>query len=135
MAQAKQAGAQKGARVYVFSTLANDQVYQNWQEGPHDVPIEARGIHIKGGTGVANDRLITPIGVCTEIDEADLEQLEKNAVFKMHQDNGFVVVRKSKADPEKVAADMAQDPSGPRTPSDYQGGGANDVAEPSAGGV
>ena len=28
---------------YVFSTLANDQLYQNWEQGGGDVPIKGHG--------------------------------------------------------------------------------------------
>ena len=43
------------AKVQVFSTLANDQLYQNWLQGGNDMPIKDKGVMIKGGTGVAND--------------------------------------------------------------------------------
>ena len=88
---------------YVFSTLANDQLYQNWEQGGGDVPIKGHGVFIKGGTGVANDRLITPIGVATEVSDFDLSELEKNVVFGKHRDAGFIVVRAKSADVEKVA--------------------------------
>lgn len=109
-----------GKKVHVFSTLANDQSYNEFESGGGDMPILKRGVLIKGGTGVANSRLITPLGVVTEIDEEDLAMLEKNAVFQMHKKNGFITVRAKAADPEKVAADMnTSDPSAPRTPSHY----------------
>jgi len=105
---------------YVFSTLANDQLYQNWLAGGGDIPIKGHGVHIKGGTGVANDRLITPIGVATEVSDFDLSELEKNVVFAKHRDAGFIVVRAKSADVEKVAADMnLKDESAPLTESDY----------------
>ena len=133
MAAAKKPVAQKGGRIYVFSTLTNDQHYLNWAKGPSDMPVESAGVLIKGGTGIANDRLITPLGVCTEISEEELKQLEQNGVFKLHQENGHILVRKSKADPEKVATDMVQDQSSPLTPADYMNAGENDVAEPTTG--
>jgi len=105
---------------YVFSTLANDQLYQNWEQGGGDVPIKGHGVFIKGGTGVANDRLITPIGVATEVSDFDLSELEKNVVFGKHRDAGFIVVRAKSADVEKVASDMnLKDESAPLTESDY----------------
>jgi hypothetical protein len=106
---------------HVFSTLANDQLYQNWVPGPGDMPNKARGVLIKGGTGVANDRLITPLGVATEVSDADLQELENNPVFRQHRESGFIVVRPKKADPEKVAADMnMKDKSAPITPAHYE---------------
>jgi hypothetical protein len=112
------------AKVYVFSTLACDQRYVDYQKGPNDLPIEGRSVLIEGGTGVANKRLVTPLGVCTTITDADLELLEQNEMFKLHRDKGFLTVQRKSADPEKVASDMSlADPSAPLTPSDYQDGG------------
>ena len=110
------------AKTYVFSTLANDQLYTNWVQGGGDMPIKGHSVLIKGGTGVANDRLITPLGVSTEITEYDLEELQKNPSFKDHEKNGFVVVKAKKAEAEKVAADMnLKDESAPLTDADYTG--------------
>lgn len=108
------------AKHYVFSTLANDQLYTNWIQGGADLPVKGHSVLIKGGTGVANDRLITPIGVSTEISEYDLEELERNPSFKDHRDKGFLVVRAKNADAEKVASDMnMDDESAPMTDADY----------------
>ena len=108
------------AKTYVFSTLANDQLYTNWLSGGNDLPQKGHSVLIKGGTGVANDRLITPLGVSTEISEYDLEELQKNPSFKDHEKNGFVVVKAKKAEAEKVAADMnLKDESAPLTDADY----------------
>lgn len=108
------------AKNYVFSTLANDQLYTNWMQGGGDMPIKGHSVLIKGGTGVANDRLITPLGVSTEITDHDLEELQKNPSFKDHEKNGFVVVKAKKAEAEKVAADMnLKDESAPLTDADY----------------
>lgn len=106
---------------YVFSTLANDQNYTNWHQGGADLPIKGHSVLIKGGTGVANDRLITPMGVCTEISQYDLEELERNVVFKGHVEKGFITVRVKSADAEKVASEMnLDDESAPLTHADYQ---------------
>ena len=109
------------AKNYVFSTLANDQNYTNWIAGGADVPIKGHSVLIKGGTGVANDRLITPLGVSTEITDYDLEELQKNPSFKAHEKEGFVTVKAKKVEVEKVAADMnLKDESAPLTDADYQ---------------
>lgn len=117
---------------YVFSTLATDVRYTEWsapiEKGA--LPIEGRSVHVKGGTGVANDRIVTPQGVCTEVEDEDVALLERNEVFKMHKANGFVTIQKKKADPEKVASDMTtRDNSAPKTESDYANAG-DDVAKP-----
>lgn len=109
------------AKIYVFSTLANDQLYTNWLAGGNDLPLKGHSVLIKGGTGVANDRLITPLGVSTEITEYDLEELQKNPSFKDHEKNGFIVVKNKKAETEKVAADMnLKDESAPLSDADYK---------------
>ena len=106
---------------YVFSTLANDQLYTNWIAGGGDIPIKGHAVLIKGGTGVANDRLITPLGVSTEITDFDLEELQKNPSFKNHEKEGFITAKAKKAEAEKVAADMnLKDESAPLTDADYQ---------------
>jgi len=109
------------AKTYVFSTLANDQTYTNWLKGGGDVPVKGHAVHIKGGTGVANNRLVTPLGVATEISDFDLEELQKNPSFKDHEKNGYIVVRAKKAETEKVASDMnLKDESAPMTHTDYK---------------
>jgi len=106
---------------HVFSTLANDQLYTNYQRNASGVPVPTAEILIKGGAGVANKRLITPLGVATEIAEDSLPELEKNAVFRQHRDAGFLIVRTRSADPDKVASDMnRRDLSAPLTDADYQ---------------
>jgi len=105
---------------YVYSTLANDQSYTNWIKGGGDVPLESHSVFIKGGTGVANDRLVTPLGVMTEVTDHDIDELRKNAVFVQHEKDGFVSISLKKADTEKVASSMnLKDESAPLTDSDY----------------
>jgi hypothetical protein len=109
-----------GKTAHVFSTLANDQTYTNYTPNPDGIPIVVFECEIKGGAGVANDRLITPLGIATEIPEEYLAQLEKNADFQRHKKAGYIVVRDRRTDPDKVATDMnARDPSKPLTPADY----------------
>lgn len=104
---------------YIYSTLTCDNAYTNHSQGGADMPIALPPVLIKGGTGVANDRLITPRGVRTEVTDAELEYLRKNPVFLMHQKNGFVYVSDEKADAEIVAADMeGRDGSAPVVPQD-----------------
>lgn len=122
------------AKQYVFSTLTSDMLYTEWTPGADAgaMSIEGRKILIKGGAGVANDRIVTPLGVCTEVDDEDVVLLLANPVFKLHQTNGHVTIQKKKADAEKVAADMNRaDPSSPKTPADYANAGENE-AKPAA---
>lgn len=111
--------SKSSARLYVFSTLATDMNYTNHEAGGADLPMALPPVFIKGGAGVANDRLVTPRGVVTEVTEEELAYLEANQVFQLHKDNGYILVEKSNADPEKVAANMTgRDNSAPVVPQD-----------------
>jgi len=106
---------------YVYSTLTADNGYLNYVPGPADIKIpEGQPIVIKGGTGLANDRLVTPLGVATQVTDDELSYLLRNPVFVGHEKAGFIVVSDAKTDPEKVAADMKlRDRSSPVVPADY----------------
>lgn len=109
---------------YVYSTLANNQIYTNWISTPSGTPIKGSTISIMGGAGVMgkDKRLITPLGKCTFIDDSLVAELEKNYIFNEHKKNGFVTIvnNKKQLDIEKVVPDLSCDEgSRPRTPSDY----------------
>jgi hypothetical protein len=111
-------------KLYVYSTLACDMAYTNHTEGGADMPIDLPPVFVKGGAGVANDRLVTPRGVVTEITEQEAEYLRANKVFQLHEKNGFVQISEGKKDPEKVAADMTgRDQSAPVVPEDMPSDG------------
>ena len=106
-------------KLFVFCTLASDVAYTNHAQGGNDLPIELPPVVIKGGAGVANDRIVTPRGVATEVTEEQVEYLRQNEIFKLHEKNGFVMVSESYADPDTVAADMTgRDNSAPVVPQD-----------------
>jgi len=106
-------------KLFVFSTLASDVAYTNHAQGGADLPIDLPPVLIKGGAGVANDRIVTPRGVATEVTEEQVEYLRANQVFQLHEKNGFVMVSESYADPDTVAADMTgRDNSAPVVPQD-----------------
>lgn len=106
---------------YVFSTLACDQVYQNYALSEGGVNTPTGRVLIRGGSGIANDRLITPEGVMTVVTEEEMAILEANHGFNTHKKGGFIVVQERQADADKVAADMARnDESKPLTPGDYE---------------
>ena len=106
-------------KLYVFSTLASDVAYTNHAQGGGDLPIDLPPVVIKGGAGVANERIVTPRGVATEVTEEQVEYLRANQVFQLHEKNGFVMVSESYADPDDVAADMTgRDNSAPIVPQD-----------------
>ena len=106
-------------KLYVFSTLASDVAYTNHAQGGGDLPIDLPPVVIKGGAGVANERIVTPRGVATEVTEEQVEYLRANQVFQLHEKNGFVMVSETNGDPDKVAADMTgRDISAPVVPQD-----------------
>lgn len=106
---------------FVYSTLAADTAYTTYQTGAADMPVADGQILIKGGTGVADKRLITPTGaVITKVDEEALSRLRENQVFQLHEANGFIVVSDHAEDGEVVAADMTgRDESAPLVPADF----------------
>lgn len=110
-------------RLYVYSTLASDVAYTNHVSGGADLPIPLEPVLVKGGAGVANDRLVTPRGVVTEITEEQAEYLRANPVFCLHEKNGFVEIGDTYVDPDKAAADMeGRDNSAPLVPQDLPAG-------------
>jgi hypothetical protein len=106
----------------VFSTLASDVAYTNHVAGGADIPIALPSVMIRGGAGVANDRLVTPRGIATPVTEEQVEYLRQNPIFKLHEKNGFVHVSEAAEakDADKVAADMTgRDNSAPYVPQDH----------------
>lgn len=109
---------------YIFSTLTNDQDYTIWKTSKEKNIMNKvlKTIHVKGGHGrIDSKTLITPLGAVTEVSKADLTELKKLHVFKVHMENGFIRISESKEDPEKVASDMAgRDGSAQKTPADFE---------------
>jgi len=105
---------------YVYSTLAQDTSYPIWTEGG-DVKRVLKHIIIKGGTGVADKRLFTPLGVVTKVSEEDARHLAGHRVFKIHQKNGFVQIRDEDIAPLKAVTEGMQtkDESAQLTPEDF----------------
>jgi hypothetical protein len=106
---------------YVFSTLTCDQLYTQYLESdnPNSLPRSAGQVLIKGGAGVANDRIVTPQGVVTEIDASQMAILMNVDAFRDHVKAGYITVEDKPADAEKVAADMQRrDGSSPLVPQD-----------------
>ena len=113
----------------VFSRLANSQMYAIYAppvKGADGlINTVADYVHIKGGAGLANKFLITPLGVPTTVTDDEAEALEQNSTFKLHKDRGHVTIETSatERDTDAVVADMGSltDDSAPLTPSDYTG--------------
>jgi hypothetical protein len=121
-------------RLYVYSTLAADQEYVTYARGGADLPVVAHTVFLKGGTGVANDRLVTPQGIATEITAEDAAALAQNPVFNLHAENGFVKIEGRSMDPEAAAGDMnANDEGRQLGPDDFTADGDN-APTPTTGG-
>lgn len=106
---------------FIYSTLTADNKYSGYQKGGGDIPSVTWEVLVKGGTGVANNRLITPQGVVTEVTDEELARLKENVIFNRHVENGFIVISDKREDPEKVAADMTgRDPSAPLVDADFE---------------
>lgn len=120
---------------FVYSTLTSSVRYTNHRPGGGDLPVPVtvdghEGVLIEGGRGVASKRLITPLGVSTEVSDSQLAYLLENSTFQLHQTNGFITVQDKNSDPEKVAANMESgDGSAPLTPSDFTKDSAPKVSE------
>lgn len=113
---------------YVYSTLTADQVYNSWtgdgSEKGAALPTIEHSVLIKGGSNVVDRKtLVTPTGaIVTKITQKDLDALNENAVFKLHQANGFIVVKEHAEDGEAAASDMdTRDQSAPLVPEDFTG--------------
>lgn len=76
--------------------------------------------------------LITPIGVMTEIDEKQMDILNRNFLFNQHLKSGHIVVRDSKRDTEKVVSDgmEREDGAAPVTPKSLKKLGLEAKAAP-----
>ncbi|WMD23307.1 hypothetical protein RAS12_13330 [Achromobacter seleniivolatilans] len=82
-------------RIYIYSTLSNDQRYQL---------KNGQSVLIAGKANVANKQLVTPKGMATAISEDEFNLLQENIVFKAHFKNGFVAASHDKSDAEAFAA-------------------------------
>ena len=109
---------------YVYSTLANDVNYTKWHPIDNNDQLRIdRQVLIKGGANVADKRLITPLGVVTEVTEEDLKLLLENQVFKQHKEAGHVTVERNRHEVEVIVADMkSRETSSPLVPQDYADG-------------
>lgn len=117
---------------YIFSTLTCDQLYTPYREGGADmpVPMTERAVLVRGGAGVANDRIVTPRGVMTSVTPEQMATLLEVPAFQDHVKGGFLIVSDSSGDPEKVAADMTgRDNSSPMVPQDLPEGQQPTIGE------
>lgn len=109
-------------KFHVYSKMAAPVQYCGY-EGGSDTPQRiSTKVLIKGGAGVANKNIITPLGVHTEITAEEKDLLMANGIFRMHLEKGFVTIEEKYEDPDVVATNLTDgpDPSAPLTPADYE---------------
>ncbi len=82
------------SRIYIYSTLSNDQRYQL---------KNGTSVLVTGKANVANKQLVTPKGMVTVVSEDEFNLLQENIVFKAHSKNGFVSASHDKQDAETFA--------------------------------
>ncbi|VFR32535.1 FIG00949047: hypothetical protein [plant metagenome] len=82
------------SRIYIYSTLSNDQRY---------ALKDGRSVLIAGKANVSDKRLVTPKGKATEITEDEFALLQQNIVFAAHSKNGFVSASHDRQDAESFA--------------------------------
>lgn len=109
---------------FVLSTLATDMLYVNHRKGAADLPETiGEGVFIAGGANVIDKRLITPAGIVTKINGDQLEYLQANDLYLMHEKNGFLTLSEHQPeDIEKAVAEAApaeRDPSAPLVEADF----------------
>jgi hypothetical protein len=108
------------SKIYVYSTLTNDQVYANYKQGPNGISVPTEEVFIAGKANLANKHFITPRGMVTEVTAEQLSAMRQNEVFRIHEKNGFILVSESKCEVEKVASDMqGRDQSAPLVAQDF----------------
>lgn len=104
---------------FVASTMSAPVQYV--QYGGTDMPVAQRSVTIEGGANVANKNLITPQGVITEVSNEDAAFLNKDQVFNMHRDAGYVQILDKRVDGDAAAVDMThRDPSAPLVDADFE---------------
>ena len=114
------------AKIFIYSKLANDQIFHEYGPGGGNVQVTKRVIVIRGGAGVANQKtLVTPVGMQTEVTEDELAFLETDYWFNEWIRTGYLSVQKRRFAPsvEKVARDMVDaDKSAQDTEKHYADG-------------
>lgn len=120
--------------MYIASTLTAANTYAY---GHAKFP---EGVTIKGGANRADPRtMVTPAGaVLTRVSDEQVDALREDHTFKLHRENGFLEITKTKPDEEAVASNLvSRDDSAPLTPEDLAAEGVKihetsspDVAPP-----
>ena len=91
-----------------------------YDHGNSDLPVPTNKVLIKGGANIADKNLITPRGVVTKVNDAEMTLLQENPIFQLHKKNGFVSIQEKHTEIEVVVADMqGRDNSAPLVEEDF----------------
>lgn len=111
------------SKIYVYSTLSNDQQYTHYAAASANnlTPAVEKSILIAGKANITSKHFITPLGMATEVTAEDLALLKQNAMFKIHEANGFITYSEVKEDADKMASVMTgRDQSAPLVEEDFK---------------
>jgi hypothetical protein len=120
---------------HVFNTMANSTKYVKYRPAPQkDLNIAERSVLIKGGSGIHQKHIGTPLGIHTAVSDEDMEWLKEDLHFKAHVKNGYITVRKGEVNPEVAAAEMVtHDPKTdacPVIPQDFKDDDKKETIKP-----
>jgi hypothetical protein len=106
--------------MYIYSTASSDIKINLFGEvGVGQVPRVVDFVVVNGKANIANQNLVTPKGVATNINEKQAKLLESNKMFQQMVKDGFMVIETKKLEADSVASDMeAKDASAPLEPKD-----------------
>lgn len=114
--------------MYIISRLAAGVDYAFYEKTPNGTNKVVKTISINGGSDVIDKKtLITPLGVVTEINKAELDELMQHPVFKTHLENGYISINENEKNIEKNAEKLEKDKSSQIVEEDYEKG--NDKKE------
>jgi len=97
--------------VDIYSTLSTGVSYAIYNEGGADIPVIDKKIVIEGGANVPDKLGQVDIVKKTTISDADYAILKEHPVFKMHDKNGHITIKKA-----GIKDLEGQDTSAPATP-------------------
>jgi hypothetical protein len=120
---------------HVFNTMANSTRYVKYRaHSPRSVNVGERSILIKGGSGIHQKHIGTPLGIHTAVSDEDMEWLKEDPHFKQHVKNGYITIRKAEVNPEVAAAEMVtHDPKSdacPVIPQDFKDDDKKETIKP-----
>lgn len=112
---------------YVVSTLSANMNYTTYAPGAADIPNPVHNVEIMGGANIPDKFMRTPEGgAITPVTAEEVDALQRNEVFKLHQKNGFIkILDKEPRNSTVASSDLEQrDQSAPTVDQDFKEGEA-----------